>query len=464
MNVRLVILFCLVAAGCGWSLRFLNAGGWQPVAQDAPVQTKPLPPRPHARPAFVLRSNVEAVTRAMESPESDKQQLAREWAGSDPEQFLSWLFRAKPPPSQEVLNLFFADWVRTNPDAAFEAALGLPDQFPAHVRSILLGRMMSAILNEDWRVGLRWLERAQEADVVPMRLVGDFVWLEDATLEMGQALAKFHSGNFALSLLSRFSSAFSKRDPLAARQWALSLRPEQARWAMDSVLHHWASDDLKGALAYLETTASSNIRQNLSPVVMRVFAGQDPRAALRWAETHMPVPNGSGTILTTWANGDLNGVTEYVVGLEDPQRREAYVEILADGRRRRSSSHLIDWVTPLSAENRAVALNTVANQITRFAKGARRQQWFDYVGGLPEAEISDTLLREMRLGIGSREPMQGLQWAASLPGDRADFALETVLGPWLENNRERTVERIEGMEQGPAREAARRVLERLESQ
>lgn len=455
MSRPLVILICLLAAGGGWALGLWSSPPEGKLAEGA-SETHPQSTRPRTQP--VLTRNIETVTRAMDGAGAKAAELAGEWAEKDPDQFLSWLLRTKPAPSEEILTAFFAEWVRQDPEAAFEMALNLPEQFEDPVKAKLLGRMMSAALNKDWKMGLAWVNRIQEAGAPALRMAVDFDWLENPVLEMGEAIVALDQGDFTRNLLRHFMRNFSNISPDQARAWARSLPPEHARNVMGPVLVHWAGTDLKGALNYLANEASSNIRQDLGVIVMRKFAEQDPRAALAWAEAHMPVPNGSRQILQTWADGNLQEVTEFVVGLEDPQQRSAYVEILADARRRRTSAKLIEWVKPLSAENRAIALNAVANQITTWDQKDRRLVFLDYVASLPEAEISTQLLDQMNRGLVGRDPVQSLTWVHALPGELGTYGTTNMVQGWLRQNRDYAIRSINGMAEGPAREAAQRII------
>ena len=455
MNGRLVILICLLAAGGGWALEVWSSARVESSPERA-SETHPQVARPRSQ--TMLTRNIEAVTSAMQGADAKAPELAGEWAKKDPDQFLSWLLRTKPAPTEEILTAFFAAWVQDDPNAAFEMALNLPEQFKDHVKAKLLGRMMSAALNEDWKTGLAWVNRIQDAGAPTMRMAVDFDWLENPVLEMGEAIVALDQGDFTRNLLHHFMHNYARVSPDQARAWALAFPPEHAANVMGPVLVHWAGTDLTGALNYLENEASSNVRQNLGVIVMRVFALQDPRAALAWAETHMPVPNGSRQILQTWAKGNLQEVTDFVVGLEDPQQRGAYVEILADGRRRRTTPKFIDWVRPLSVENRALALNSVANQITTWDQKNERQAFLDYVASLPPTEISNQLLDQMNRGLVGRDPVQSLIWVNALPGDRGTYGTENMVKGWLRQNRDSALRSINKMEEGPARGAAQRIV------
>ncbi len=462
MKAHFVIPLCAIAAGCGWAL-----GSWQPdgnarqVAADGnKIEAKG--PERRSQPAAArlrIRRDFDGVTFAMKDSGSDKNELARGWATKDPHQFHAWLVHQIPPPDSQLAEAFFTDWVRSDPDAAFEAALALPSHFDDGYQSRLLTRMLSAALNADWRTGLAWAPRVQETGAGHMRLAVDFEWLEKPTLEMGEAIAKLPLGSAVETLLFRFSHQFAGSDFEAARRWALGVPAELSYYVMGSVLHQWASRDLPGALAYLETPATSATRQQLGKVVMSVYANRDPRGAVEWADKHMGVPGSSRTILQTWLYANMREATDYVVALEDPQRRNAHLRSLADSARRRNVPLLLDWVKPLAPEHRAVALLEVTSEVLRWRKNPGRQQFLDYLASLPESELSDDLIGEMRPGLSGRNPVESLKWAASLPGDRALFATETMVRAWAKINHGNAVQGIATMPAGPLRDAAERIVQ-----
>jgi len=65
----------------------------------------------------------------------------------------------------------------------------------------------------------------------------------------------------------------------------------------------------------------------------------------------------------------------------------------------------------------------------------------------------------MRPGLSGRNPVESLKWAASLPGDRALFATETMVRAWAKINHGNAVQGIATMPAGPLRDAAERIVQ-----
>lgn len=461
MNLRLAVLLFILAAGIGWAI-----GMWMPIAaaREEPLQAKAEKKAPRDTLQRRLQSHpVGGVAKAMDAREDgnkqEKQEEASRWATEDPEQFAAWLYQQDPAVADGIVEAFFGDWVRNDPDKAFEAALHLPKQY-ANAQNKLLTRMLALALNNDWRAALPWIAPVQEAGGGYFRLADDFKWLMAADLEMGNALAALPRGGATENLLYQFSLNFVRNDGMAARRWALNLPSELAPWTMGPVLRDWANQDLDGALRYLREDATSVARQRLAEVVLRVYATKDPKGALDWVDSNIGVPGSARMILNTWGDHDLTKATEHVVSLQDPQQREAYLGLLSVARARRTTKHMLDWAETLSAENREVALAEGGAYVLERSSQTQRDRYLEFVGQLPEAEITDRLLDQIKPGLMKRSRGQSLMWAAGLPGDRAVYATEMIVRDWAqsERGRPRVTELVGELPNGPAREAAERVL------
>lgn len=475
MNTRWIILFCVVAAVCGWSL-----GAWRQSnsekqteriadAEKAPVKSSGIrPPRP------IQKHRVETIAREMTmSEDGAKPPLADKYGKQDPKHFLAWILQANPQPSEEVLLAFFQSWVRTSPNAAFEAAFALPRSFGGERNSNedskkqrVLARMLGEVLNADWRSGLAWVARVQNAGST---LGGSTEWLQNPSLEMAEAIAKLPLAkdiNAASSIiLDKFTTSFLEKDFETAREWALTLDPHLARWAQGAIFTEWANRDMEGMLDYLANEAPSSIRQYQGDTVL-FYAKKDPKAALAWTEKHLQVPSAANAVLKTWMRDNQSDATNHVLGLEDPQQREAYLRTLADSRSDRGQSQeFYNWLEPFDAESRTLVLEQATAEFVVWSHEQRRAEFLNYVLALPDEQISDTLLQNIGHGIMMKQKWPGaFNWAASLGGDRAIRATENIAAKIASKDIAQARSEVAKLPAGPARQAAERVLEGFEKE
>lgn len=475
MNPRLIILLCVVAAACGWTLgawRQANStSGTDGSAEAATNGVTAKSARRSPKPRPIQKHKVEAIAQAMaKAADGEKQPQARSYGKADPEHFLAWILGTKPPPSEDVLLSFFASWARADREAAFEAAFALPRSFGGERNSNeyskkqkILTRMLGEVLEDDWRTGLAWVDRVQAAGGT---LGGHNEWLQKPSQEMAEAIAKLPYGNdpnlASTIILDNFTTSFLKKDFEAAREWALKLDPHTGRWAQGAMFTEWAKRDMEGMLNYLAFEASSSVRQHQADTVL-FYARSNPKAALLWTETHLQVPGASSPVLETWMMNNQTDATEHVLALEDPQQREAYLRTLADSRSDRGpSQEFYNWIEPFDAENRGLVLEQVTEKFVVWSRDERRDSFLNFVLALPDEEISDTLLQNIGHGLMRKQGWSGaFSWAASLPGGRSVRATENIVAKIADKDPAQARSEVAKLPAGPAREAAERVLHRV---
>ena len=459
MRTWLLIMCCVLAAVCGWCI-----GIWQPAAlpvshesdgveEGAQDRSGPAPSGLSPSPSR------DEVAEAMSDASQDLEKVASDWAEKKPRRFLAWLRGTHPAADRKVTTAFFVAWVVAQPDAAFNAVLDLPPQYGQIYQEFVQGAMLSALIDTDHAAAFRWVEHANDHHL-GMKL-GQ--WGDSVSIEMADGVSALPPGDATDVILSSFAWHLAERDFESAKEWAATLSPYQQRWVMPAVLREWAKRDLAAALAFLETDASSSMRQGAGAVVLQAYARKDPKAALTWQDKHFGVPGASEVILRTWMDSDATAVTDHVLSIQDPQQKNAFFETLSTYAARRNAKVAIEWLEPLSSEDRATALNTVAPLLASDGRIEQRRQFLDYLSGLPETEISETLLGKMQPGLVERRPEESLTWAAGLSGENAVPATETVVSGWVKRNPEKAAAAVRALPEGPARAAAQQIIDGINS-
>lgn len=182
------------------------------------------------------------------------------WAQSDPEACLAWL-RETPPleKTQWPMNWVirgFLEVAKADPDGALRAARELTD--PAHRSQALAGVIASGKLGPD--DAAPWLDqiRLDEKFILCEELLGPLRNLKDDLAHRAGVLSRLPGNHNSVDDYGRIAGAWSKENPAAAWEWALSIDdPALSRSALSAAIDHIDAAQLD-AIAEIPFSSLSN--------------------------------------------------------------------------------------------------------------------------------------------------------------------------------------------------------------
>jgi hypothetical protein len=281
-------------------------------------------------------------------PERDMalQAVASALVETDPEAALEWA-RNLSPPSQNALRSITLALARQDPRRLLAM---LDDPAPGVEPQLLLVVATSLDTSDPSQLptladGLLGRSDAQSAQAL-QRLVGN--WMQrDPETALDWVLA--HGTEFDANVLASAAQTLAARDPVAAAAYLGRIPPSQQSAWITQVAGQYGRSDPYGAMAWVAqfqgqdtyevavrqvianaaqtdayaasqmlSQASATVQFGASQPVAAALAQQDPRAAVRWAESLSDArarSSATAVVAVTWYNSDPNGARTYVLDL-----------------------------------------------------------------------------------------------------------------------------------------------------
>jgi len=393
-------------------------------------------------------------------------QVASHWAGNDPQTAMTWA-RSLPakdggaqavssvmssyartdgpaaaalwqtlPPEQRRGNLhnLMHGWAANDPDAALQFARTLErpqDRVTALTTAVSMldfekPEVINSVLNElpagparvdairsifsnqtqhDTARAVRWLLTMTESDrtaALNGEYMGYHYYANSAPAEMKQLLEATPGLAGMNHLWSSTAGSLAGEDPAAALAWAQSLEsPAARRQSIQSALQNWSYQDPAAALARARSLNDPDLLKDTLPGILQNWARQDADAVLAFAATATGTEREVALLQGTLAKAD-----------HDPVASAEAVEALLAAK---------------PGEKPGAALNSAASQVA--------QSWFRQdipqatawamqlpAGSAQEAAVSTIVQDWTRL-----DPVAASQWVQQLPsGDSRDTAAQQL--------------------------------------
>lgn len=202
-------------------------------------------------------------------------------------------------------------------------------------------------------------------------------WLDFVDgLEAGQfeqAVADFREMGMSTSNLSEYAmllSAWAKHDPLTALTFAE--KNTNNAFARQTILSTWANSDLDGAMA--------------------------------WANSHFQGAPDQGN---PWMVGVIRGIAA-----SDPARASQLMQEMPQSRERGDA--LASLVPTVMAQGQDAAMA--------------------WAGGLQDASLRDRAMREIAPRVAEKDPLTAANWLASVNTPEAANTMDDVMTAWMKNN------------------------------
>ena len=220
-------------------------------------------------------------------------ELARAWSRTDPEEAARWLAGKNVQVSGEGLNSLARRWGQSD----FEAANAFADTLTGRKRALFLTGLASATEGSKEEL-LAWVSRYEGEPAYPDLMV---------------------------SVVQRFA-----QEDVGAAMELIETLPERIRLASyRSVVRSLAFGDPEAAVALMEDIGNESVRDDLVPIVSKLWARNDVESALGWARDLSPgrsrdqaVASIASFLVNLETDPDLDHVIEVIDEIEDPELRK----------------------------------------------------------------------------------------------------------------------------------------------
>jgi hypothetical protein len=411
--------------------------------------------------AWSLHDPAAAVDAAISLENSDARRSALSvalgrWAKTNPHGALARLDQLPNQASRrEYVRTVLREWAEEDPQAAANHALSLPD---SKERNEALAAVLTGAAAKDRDIAMQLVGQlpagASRTEAL-RQIVSDIAYSEpkfaaELVLEMppGQQRQSVH----------QVSSYLARRDRTAALEWAERLTSSEARrFAMQSVLQQWATDDPKAAAEYC---ASHPVETpELISSAVAGWVRKDPSGALAWARS-LPEgpqreaalvsgisslaasdPQQAANLATTTLSGNKQsqalGSIAGAWAVTDPSAAAAWASKLSDGSARMNAESNVAsvWVRqdPATAAAWALrlpnshAISTIAREWAA-QDSAAVARWLDTV---PSGNARDSAVSNFSRAVADSDPEGAVTWAATIsqPAQR-DSAISDVYQQW----------------------------------
>jgi len=330
----------------------------------------------------------------------------------------------------ELNRSLFRDWPKNDPEAAI-AALSGPEDFS--MRNSWRHDVAARVVESDAERGLRLFHDWSIENFGP-RVNG---------IEKWAAANPRHAAEFALANPAGYASQlameaigkeWAKTDPAGALGFAISKPGEFGSILATAALKEWSSRNLNEAAHWL-AVADGPTRNRLSSSFVEAWAKQDANSALTWCESNL-----SGSSLAEAVGGVMRGAAE-----KDVAAAAALVASLNPSSARTEAAVAVGkkWFPDRLGEDKSTDPAAVAWLASLDPDSARRVvdeiQWRwgtcdpkSMASFLASSSVQfsanpySIIARE----LARRNPIEGIEWASQLPGDRAVSAGADAFVEW----------------------------------
>jgi hypothetical protein len=417
-------------------------------------------------------------------------QMIGTWAARDPGGAAAQLLALPRQAALHNVDSLTAVWARRDPSAAMTWSQSLTD--PALRRSAL-GSTISAIARSDPRHAIS-LASAQPAGDRRMLMTGiassfaeadgpgAIAWAKTLTdpqerqrclcaVVEGTGYADIDTARAAVELISPGAQrndaleGFGRRlgwtDPLAARDWALTLKPNEQALVMRDVVARLAEVDPAAAEKLTDSLPPSGDNQWAWRSIAAGKALQDPAAALTWAgklDSEQARVAATNAVFGQWASHSPDKATASLAAISDANLRRQATERLAATWAERSPAEATKWAESLSGEDRISALSAVWNSSAAEDPRAAGQSLAAAAAAAGSATATDKLAASassIAAAWTGQSPTDAAAWALTLPdGKIREEALGQVAGEWARYDPTAVSEWINGLPPDRSRDAA----------
>ena len=385
--------------------------------------------------------------------------LAAAWAKRDPAAAMTWAQALTDPAlRRSALSNTISTIAQSDP----QQATALANAQPAVDRRELLGGIARSMAQTDGPGAIAWAQAIADPQERQRCLwaVAQGAGFADSTTAR-EAVNLLPPGALRNRALDDLAGSLAWSDPLAARDWALTLKPAEQALVMRDIVGRLAGADLEAA----EKLADSLPPAGDNQWAWRSIAGQkalkDPAAALTWAgalETEQARLSATGAVFSQWAGHSPDKAAAALAGITDANVRRSATEQLAQAWANRSPAEATQWAESLTGEDRITALAAVWNASATDDPRAAGTSLAAAAASAGSATATDKLAASaatIAAAWAGQSPTDAAAWATNLPdGKIREDALGQVAGEWAAYDPAGVSEWINGLPHDRSRDAA----------
>ena len=365
--------------------------------------------------------------------------LAARWAELDPHHmfnrlYIDALLREGDPgalPERYILNqVLFDHWIKVDLSGAIKALNDVPD-FSG--RESLRMSTANTLMKTDVEQGLQAMKDWNIRNYIPdMKKVAE--WAARDPQRAAESVLKVGNDYAANEALKQVGKAWGDSDPKGGLRFAATLLPGTRATLGAEIIKRWAEKDVVGAAAFAAEQSDASFRASLAQGLASTWGKTDPAAALAWSEQNLRGAARTETIaglIKAASEKSLTTASELVSDMEPgAAQNRACASIFETwfnkGKGERDAA--FEWLASLpdSAARKAALERVQWDWMWRDPEGVR-----DFIAG-PHGDLaSDSMIHQVARNQAARNPEAAMQWAASLPAERAKDAHRAVFESWV---------------------------------
>jgi hypothetical protein len=239
----------------------------------------------------------------------------------------------------------------------------------------------------------------------------------------------------AREALKHVGKAWAQTDPQSALQHAMTLNGETRSAFASEIIGVWATRDLKAAIAFASAPENAAMKASVAGGLVNTWAKTDPAGALQWSQENlrgMAQTQAIAGLVKTVSEKDIEAAGDLVASMAPGVAQNSACASIFEtwfkkGKEQRDAA--LAWLAELpDPRARELALERVQwDWSWNDPDGAR-----DFVSGPHGSLASSSLLHQVARTQASKNPEAAMDWAASLPKERAELARQAVLSQWLQ--------------------------------
>jgi len=297
-----------------------------------------------------------------------------------------------------VRNDLLSRWADADPSGALAYAGNISDKSERHAAT---GMVVQAWAGADATAAAAWVQRQPD-------------------------------GPFRNQLLNEVLTAMSRKDPAAACGIYLGLDSASRRkgiltFAAEQIFQAWAAKDPATAIAQAAGIPTQQ-RGEVYDAIVRVWAGTDPQAALKWADAFTNANAGEknsllGSILSIWAGNDFSGALAHVKALPDGAAKSQALSSVIQQWGQQDPQAALDYIATLpSSRFDAGLLNPVISAWLEDDPDAAGK----YVQALPAGSQRNILAQNIVSRLANQDPQAAIQMLGLLPASSLSSATHDI--------------------------------------
>jgi hypothetical protein len=326
--------------------------------------------------------------------------------------------------------LLFREWPKNDPEAAIAALKG-PEDFA--MRNSWRHDVAGTVIRQDAERGLQLFHEWSIENFGPY-MNGVEKWAAVNPRHAAEYALAYPAGYASRLTLETIGKEWAKTDPVGALEFAGSKPGELSPTLAAAALKEWSGRNLHEAADWL-AAADQATRNRLSSSFVESWAKQDANSALSWCEENLSgsgLAQAVGGVMKGAAEKDVAAAAALVTSLHpSPARTEAAVAVGKQwfpdrlGEDKRTAPEAVAWLTALDAD----CARKVIDEIQWSWGTCDPKSMATFLASSSE-QFSASAYNIIARELARRNPLEGIEWASALPGNRGLSAGGDAFAEW----------------------------------